>query len=326
MELCSGRPPGDADRSRRHRQDEPRDRGCSPRSNRGSGTVRGSSTWLRWTTPIRSGRRSPTGSASSTAPNGRPHRPAVVRRRPLDDPGPRQHGAPPGGGRRGRRDRARLAGSRIIVTSRAPLRIAGEHEFSVAPLVDERPGPVHRSGPRRPAGWEAGRRADVVAEICDLLDDLPLGIELAAARVAASAADRHPRPPGGASAIARAADLETHPRASGRSKARSPGVTTSSLPIARRCFIGSASSRAASTSSRWTRSSARRRRRRSSRRPARARGPEPHRRGTDPRRQGEVPHAADDPVLRPRPAGAATASRPTFAGATPRPISPSRPR
>jgi predicted ATPase/class 3 adenylate cyclase len=73
--------------------------------------------------------------------------------------------------------------SRVIVTSRAPLRITGEHEVAVASLVDE--GPVLFTDRARAvhASWDAAGDADVVAEICHLLDDLPLGIELAAARV-----------------------------------------------------------------------------------------------------------------------------------------------
>ncbi len=73
--------------------------------------------------------------------------------------------------------------SRVLVTSRAPLHLAGEHEVPVAPLVDEAVGLfIERARAVRP-GWVPGDDADVVAEICRLLDDLPLGIELAAARV-----------------------------------------------------------------------------------------------------------------------------------------------
>src|SRR6188508_1833119 len=76
--------------------------------------------------------------------------------------------------------------SRIIVTSRAPLRIAGEHEFSVAPLVERGTELFIERARAVRVGWEAGTTdAEVIAEICHLLDDLPLGIELAAARVAA---------------------------------------------------------------------------------------------------------------------------------------------
>ena len=75
--------------------------------------------------------------------------------------------------------------SRVIVTSRAPLHIAGEHELPVAPLSDDAIALfTDRARAVRP-GWVPGEDAAVVAEICDLLDDLPLGIELAAARVSA---------------------------------------------------------------------------------------------------------------------------------------------
>jgi predicted ATPase/class 3 adenylate cyclase len=74
--------------------------------------------------------------------------------------------------------------SRVIVTSRAPLRIAGEQEVPVAPLSDDAVALfTERARAVRP-GWEPGTDAPAVEEICRLLDDLPLGIELAAARVA----------------------------------------------------------------------------------------------------------------------------------------------
>ena len=74
---------------------------------------------------------------------------------------------------------------RLVVTSRAPLRIGLEQEF-----------PVGRLEPSDAIGLfvERARRADpsfgltdenrsAVAEICDHLDGLPLGIELAASRI-----------------------------------------------------------------------------------------------------------------------------------------------
>ncbi len=73
--------------------------------------------------------------------------------------------------------------SRILVTSRAPLHLAGEHEVPVAPLVDDAIGLfTERARAVRP-GWLPGDDTDAVTEICHLLDDLPLGIELAAARI-----------------------------------------------------------------------------------------------------------------------------------------------
>jgi predicted ATPase/class 3 adenylate cyclase len=74
--------------------------------------------------------------------------------------------------------------SRVIVTSRAPLRVVGEQEVPVAPLSDDAVALfTERARAVRP-GWEPGADALAVEEICRLLDDLPLGIELAAARVA----------------------------------------------------------------------------------------------------------------------------------------------
>jgi predicted ATPase/class 3 adenylate cyclase len=73
--------------------------------------------------------------------------------------------------------------SRFIVTSRAPLHVAGERELHLGP-VTAAAVMIFRDRARavRP-GWEPGADEAVVAEICDLLDDLPLGIELAAARI-----------------------------------------------------------------------------------------------------------------------------------------------
>jgi predicted ATPase/class 3 adenylate cyclase len=74
-------------------------------------------------------------------------------------------------------------GSRVLVTSRAPLHIAGEHELPVSPLVDDAATLfVERARAVRP-GWTASDDG-VIEEICELVDGLPLGIELAAARVA----------------------------------------------------------------------------------------------------------------------------------------------
>jgi predicted ATPase/class 3 adenylate cyclase len=82
--------------------------------------------------------------------------------------------------------------SRVLVTSRAALRIPGEQEYPVPSLL---PGPdgqlerdpavqlfVERARAVRP-GWDPDESGGVVSEICELLDGLPLGIELAATRV-----------------------------------------------------------------------------------------------------------------------------------------------
>jgi len=82
------------------------------------------------------------------------------------------------------------SGLRIIVTSRAPLRLAGEQEFPVSPLSLDGATPesdavrlfVERAGRVRP-GYDPGEEAPAVVEICRRLDGLPLGIELAASRI-----------------------------------------------------------------------------------------------------------------------------------------------
>ena len=91
------------------------------------------------------------------------------------------------------------AALKVIASSRAPLRIAGEQEFPVPPL--ELPDPLHlpplevlaqsdavrlfieRATAVRPDFKVTPENAAAVAEICNRLDGLPLAIELAAARV-----------------------------------------------------------------------------------------------------------------------------------------------
>jgi predicted ATPase/class 3 adenylate cyclase len=90
------------------------------------------------------------------------------------------------------------SGLTMLVTSRAPLRLSIEQEFPVAPL--RIPGPidpvevamqspavrlfVERARRARPAYELTSNDAPAVAEICARLDGLPLGIELAASRIA----------------------------------------------------------------------------------------------------------------------------------------------
>src|SRR6516225_6278983 len=87
----------------------------------------------------------------------------------------------------------------VLVTSRAVLRLSGEHEFAVPPLpvppagADLDPGQLRRYASVRlfaerahaaAPGFElTSDNAAAVAEICRRLDGLPLAIELAAARV-----------------------------------------------------------------------------------------------------------------------------------------------
>ena len=89
---------------------------------------------------------------------------------------------------------------KLLVTSRAPLDIAGEHQFRVPPLaappaaIDEQDPQVLHGFPaaslfvQRAAAVEqefalTPQRVRAVAEICRRVDGLPLAIELAAARV-----------------------------------------------------------------------------------------------------------------------------------------------
>jgi predicted ATPase/DNA-binding SARP family transcriptional activator len=91
----------------------------------------------------------------------------------------------------------------VLVTSRLPLRVPGEHELPVPPL--EVPGIaadvdaiaeaasvqlfVDRAQSAEPTFRLAGQERDV-AEVCAMLDGLPLAIELAAVRVKLRSLDR----------------------------------------------------------------------------------------------------------------------------------------
>ena len=76
---------------------------------------------------------------------------------------------------------AACAGLVVLVTSREPLRIAGEHEYAVPPL-DEPDAVLLFRERARVHGDEVEESAEV-AEISRRLDRLPLAIELAAARL-----------------------------------------------------------------------------------------------------------------------------------------------
>ena len=71
----------------------------------------------------------------------------------------------------------RAADVRIIGTSRSPLRIAAEYEYPLAPLEAQDAVALFQDRTSGTAG-----ALDTVAELCRLLDGLPLAIELAAAR------------------------------------------------------------------------------------------------------------------------------------------------
>jgi predicted ATPase len=72
-------------------------------------------------------------------------------------------------------------GLKLLVTSRASLRISGEHEFLVPPLRDEEA--VALFSERARAVKPTAALGEAVAEVCRRLDNLPLAIELAAARI-----------------------------------------------------------------------------------------------------------------------------------------------
>ena len=96
--------------------------------------------------------------------------------------------------------RQRAPGVRMLVTSRAPLRLRGEREYALAalpvPATDGAPATPERLAPFASIRLFSERAqaavsdfavtlstAPVVAEICSRLDGLPLALELAAARV-----------------------------------------------------------------------------------------------------------------------------------------------
>lgn len=88
---------------------------------------------------------------------------------------------------------------KLLITSREPLHIYGEHSFPVPPLSLPDPGKpsdlqtlceyeaialfVQRAQAARPTFHLTEQNAQAVAEICIKLDGLPLAIELAAARI-----------------------------------------------------------------------------------------------------------------------------------------------
>jgi predicted ATPase/class 3 adenylate cyclase len=79
---------------------------------------------------------------------------------------------------------AAAPGLMVLATSRERLRLAGEQEFPLAPLAEEKALELFSARARaaQPSFALDGNRAEV-AEICRRLDGLPLALELAAARV-----------------------------------------------------------------------------------------------------------------------------------------------
>src|SRR5205085_7457882 len=73
---------------------------------------------------------------------------------------------------------------KLIVTSRAPLRIGGELEYALEPLlsIDARPLFIERARAVR-GGFDPDAHSEAVGTICERLDCLPLALELAATRV-----------------------------------------------------------------------------------------------------------------------------------------------
>jgi predicted ATPase/DNA-binding SARP family transcriptional activator len=73
---------------------------------------------------------------------------------------------------------------KVIVTSRAPLHIAGEREFPVPPLAEDEAAElfIARAQDVNPQFALSEQNVAAVAELCARLDGLPLAIELAAAR------------------------------------------------------------------------------------------------------------------------------------------------
>src|SRR5579871_441658 len=74
--------------------------------------------------------------------------------------------------------------TKVLVTSRAPLRLYGEQEFPVAPLPQDSAMElfVQRATAVRPNFTITRENSAAILDICSRLDGLPLAIELAAAR------------------------------------------------------------------------------------------------------------------------------------------------
>jgi predicted ATPase/DNA-binding SARP family transcriptional activator len=71
---------------------------------------------------------------------------------------------------------------RLLATSRAPLHLAAEHEYRVPPLARAESARLFAERGRA-AGVEVADDDPLLDEVCAALDDLPLALELAAARL-----------------------------------------------------------------------------------------------------------------------------------------------
>ena len=80
---------------------------------------------------------------------------------------------------------AECSALKLLVTSREPLRVAAEHEFPVAPFTRDEAVAffAERAQAVRPGFVLGDENRGAVDAVCARLDDLPLALELAAARV-----------------------------------------------------------------------------------------------------------------------------------------------
>ena len=146
---------------------------------------------------------------------------------------------------------ARCPGLRLLVTSRSPLKLAGEREYPLQPLQADEALELFAARARAVAPDVAfAEHEETIREICERLDRLPLALELAAGRV------RLLSPPGLLSRLEQALPLLTGgaPRPP-RAPADAPRRDRLELPAARRrtsnaCFVRFRSSSGASTSRR----------------------------------------------------------------------------
>ena len=142
-------------------------------------------------------------------------------------------------------------GSRIIVTSRAPLHVNGEHDLPVAPLAQDARRAVPRSRTRGPTGL--GARGRPLHRRGDLPAARRPAVGHRARRGARDAppAGGDPRPAHGSSAAARDPVPATPRCASARSMGPWHGATTSSILTGRHCSM---SLRSSTEGSIWRRS------------------------------------------------------------------------